>query len=210
MKQFVNKIKNIFLAGLFVIIPIFVTIYVASGMIRFVDSVVHILPEKFDPNTYLPFRLPGLGIAYTVILALIAGLLVRNYVGKKALSYWETLVSKIPLIRVLYGALRQVTEAILVKDANHFKKVVMIEYPRRGIYSIAFITGKTCKGLSANLNSKMISVFVPTTPNPTSGFYLIVPEEEIINVDMSVEDAFKLILSGGMVSPNSVVNNTVS
>lgn len=210
MKPFLNKTKKTFLTGLFVIIPIFVTIYLASGMIRFVDSVVDILPKKFDPNTYLPFHIPGLGIIYTITLALIVGLLVRNYIGKKALSFWETLVSKIPLVRVLYSALRQVTEAILVKNANQFKRVVLIEYPRHGIYSIAFITGKTCQELSPNNRFQMISVFVPTTPNPTSGFYLLVPEEDVINVDISVEDAFKLILSAGMVTPNSPVKNISS
>lgn len=210
MKRFIHKVKGVFLTGLFVLIPISLTVYVTAGMIRFIDSFVDILPQRFNPNTYLPVYIPGSGIIYTIVLALVVGLLVRNYIGKKALSYGETLVNKIPLVRVLYGALRQVTEAILSKDAQHFKKVAVIEYPRRGIYSLAFITGKTCRELSANTPSPMIGVFVPTTPNPTSGFYLMVPEEEVINVDISVEDAFKLILSGGMVSPNSLGSSTGS
>lgn len=210
MKQFINKIKSLSLTGLFILIPIFVTIYIATGMINFIDSVVDILPKKFSPDTHLPFHIPGLGIIYTLILALITGLLVRNYIGKKALGYWEMIVDKIPLVRVLYSALRQVSEAIFVKGDTQFKKVALIEYPRRGIYSLGFITGRVSHKLSANTHSQMIGVFVPTTPNPTSGFYLIVPEEDIINVDISIEDAFKLILSGGMVHPNSTLSNITS
>ncbi|MDI6789778.1 MAG: DUF502 domain-containing protein [Thermodesulfobacteriota bacterium] len=179
-------------------------------MINFIDSIGDILPKKLNPDTYLPFRIPGLGIIYTLILALITGLLVRNYVGKKALGYWEMIVDKIPLVRVVYSALRQVAQAILVKGDTQFKKVALIEYPRRGIYSLGFITGRACHKLSVNTHSQMIGVFVPTTPNPTSGFYLMVPEEDIVNVDISVEDAFKLILSGGMVHPNSTPSNITS
>jgi len=210
MKQFISKIKKLFLTGLLILIPIFVTIYIAIGMINFIDSIGNILPKKLNPETYLPFHIPGLGIIYTVILALTTGLLVRNYVGKKALGYWEMIVDKIPMVRVLYSALRQVSEAIFVKGDTQFKKVALIEYPRRGIYSLGFITGRVSHKLSANTHSQMIGVFVPTTPNPTSGFYLIVPEEDIINVDISIEDAFKLILSGGMVHPNSTLSNITS
>jgi len=210
MKQFISKIKNLFLTGLLILIPIFVTIYVATGMINFIDSIGDILPKKFNPETYLPFHIPGLGIIYTVILALITGLLVRNYIGKKALGYWERIVDKIPLVRVLYSALRQVSQAIFVKGDAQFKKVALIEYPRRGIYSLVFITGRASHKLPANTHPQMIGVFVPTTPNPTSGFYIMVPEEDIVNVDISVEDAFKLILSGGMVHPNSTPSNITS
>ncbi|MEW6327351.1 MAG: DUF502 domain-containing protein [Thermodesulfobacteriota bacterium] len=179
-------------------------------MINFIDSIVDILPDKFNPDNYLHFHVPGLGIIYTVIIALIAGLLVRNYIGKKALGYWEMIVAKIPLVRVLYGALRQVSEAIFVKGDTQFKKVALVEYPRRGIYSLGFITGKAGDKLSADTHTQMIGVFVPTTPNPTSGFYLMVPEEDIINVDISIEDAFKLILSVGMVSPGSTPSDLTS
>ncbi|MDO9463508.1 MAG: DUF502 domain-containing protein, partial [Deltaproteobacteria bacterium] len=112
------------------------------------DSIGNILPKKLNPETYLPFHIPGLGIIYTVILALTTGLLVRNYVGKKALGYWEMIVDKIPLVRVLYSALRQVSEAIFVKGDTQFKKVALIEYPRRGIYSLVFITGRASNKLS--------------------------------------------------------------
>lgn len=210
MKQFINKIKNLSLTGLLILIPIFVTIYIATGMINFIDSIGDILPKKLNPDTYLPFRIPGLGILYTVILALTTGLLVRNYIGKKALGYWEMIVDKIPLVRVLYSALRQVSQAIFVKGDTQFKKVALIEYPRRGIYSLGFITGRASHKLSANTHPQLIGVFVPTTPNPTSGFYLMVPEEDIVNVDISIEDAFKLILSGGMVHPNSTPSNITS
>lgn len=202
MRQFAGNVKKIFLAGLFVLIPVFLTVYIILGIINLVDALVVILPDRFNPNTYLPFHVPGLGIIYTVILALLTGLLVRNYVGKKALHYWESLVSKIPLVSALYSALRQVTEAIFSNDASQLKKVVLIQYPRKGIYSLGFVTGEACRQLQIEGRPRMISVFVPTTPNPTSGFYLVVPEDEIINLDISVEEAFKLILSGGMVSPS--------
>ncbi|MFH1148701.1 MAG: DUF502 domain-containing protein [Pseudomonadota bacterium] len=201
MKQFANKTKKTLLTGLFVLIPIFLTVYIMLWMMDIVDALMNVLPTKFHPDTYLPFHVPGLGIIYIVILSLSTGLLVRNYIGKRALHYWEKLVSKIPLVRALYSAIRQVTEAVFSDDASHLKRVVLLEFPRKGIFAIGFVTGKPSRELCPNHHTQMISVFVSTTPNPTSGFYLIVPEDEIINLDIPVEEAFKLILSGGMVNP---------
>lgn len=201
MKQFATKIRKVFLTGLFVLMPIFLTVYIVLWMMDIVDVLLDILPKGFQPDTYLPFHIPGLGIIYIVILSLTTGLLVRNYMGKRALHYWEKLVNKIPLVRALYSAIRQVTEAVFSDDASHLKKVVLVEFPRKGIFAIGFVTGRPSPELCPNQNKPMISVFVSTTPNPTSGFYLVVPEDEIINVDIPVEEAFKLILSGGMVNP---------
>lgn len=210
MSQALNKTKNIFFAGLFVLVPSFITFYIISAIISLIDAVLNIVPGKFHPDTYLPFHVPGLGVIYTVILALAVGLFVRNYAGKKALFYWERVVSKIPLVSALYGASRQVTEAIFSKNGNQLKKVVLIEYPRKGIYTIAFLTGMACRDILPDNMGIMVSVFVPTTPNPTSGFYLLIPEKDALDTHLSVDEAFTLILSGGMVTPKTLKKDKLS
>lgn len=149
----------------------------------------------------MPYPIPGLGIFIVIFGVFIVGVLVRNYVGGKIVAFGENIVYRIPLIRPLYSAVKQLLTAIFSQSNDTFKRVILIEFPRKGIYSIAFVTGMPRGEIQEKTHQRVINVFLPTTPNPTSGFYLLIPESEIIPLTMTVEEAFKLLVSGGIVAP---------
>jgi uncharacterized membrane protein len=160
-----------------------------------------VLPERFQPDHLFGFALPGGGLVATVLVLILVGALATNIFGRSLVRLLENLVCRIPLVKGVYTLFKQVADTLLVGDRQGFRKVVLIEYPRQGIWTIAFMTGLAQGELPRRIGRRVINVFVPTTPNPTSGFYLLVPEEEAQVLEMSVEDAFKLIVSGGMVTP---------
>ncbi len=196
-----KNIKGIFLTGIIAIVPVGVTFYILYLIVGMMNKLVRIIPAKFHPDQLLPYHIPGLGVIITLILIFTAGLITKSYLGKKAVHMGERLVGKIPLVRGIYNALKQLLEAMFGDKGESFKKAVLIEYPRRGLYSIAFITDESRGEIQSKTSKKCINIFVPTTPNPTSGFYIIIPEEDIIYLDMTVEEAFTLIISGGVLSP---------
>jgi uncharacterized membrane protein len=204
VKRFRTILKNYFITGLLVILPIFITAYVIWYLIKAMDAVLKFIPAKYLPETYINVYIPGVGLILVVILILIVGILTRNIAGKKVLQFWDNLVDRIPLARILYSSVKQLLQAFFLQNSGSFQRVALIEYPRRGIYVLGFITGESRGEIQVKTNKKMINVFVPTTPNPTSGFYVLVPEEDLMLLDMSVEDAFKLLISGGLVSPNEM------
>ena len=207
MKRLRTSLKNYFLTGLLVILPIFITVYVILSLIRAMDAILKYIPAKYLPETYLQIDIPGLGLILVVVLVFVVGLLTRNFIGRKIVHLGENIVDRIPLVRVLYTGVKQLLEPLFLQKTNAFKRVALIEYPRRGVHVIGFVTGES-KGEVQNKTSKnMMNVFVPTTPNPTSGFYILIPEDEVVYLNMSVEDAFKLIISGGIVSPPEKRNN---
>ncbi len=201
MKRLRTIIKNYFLTGLLVILPIFVTVYVIWFLIRVMDVVLKYIPPKYLPETYLPFQIPGLGLILVIILIFAVGLLTRNLAGRRVVHIWENMVDRIPLVRIIYSGVKQLLEAFFIQKNQAFKRVALLEYPRRGAYVIGFITGESRGEVQSKTNKNMMNVFVPTTPNPTSGFYILIPEDELIVLNMTVEDAFKLIISGGIFSP---------
>ena len=202
MKRLRTSLKNYFLTGLLVILPVFITLYVIWSLIRGMDAILKYIPAKYLPETYLHIYIPGLGLILVIILVFVIGLLTRNFVGRKIVQLGENIVDRIPLVRVLYAGVKQLLETLFLQRTDAFKRVALIEYPRRGAYVIGFITGESKGEIQNKTDKNMINVFVPTTPNPTSGFYILIPEDELIILNMSVEDAFKLIISGGIVSPN--------
>ncbi len=204
MKRLRTSLKNYFLTGLLVILPIFITVYVILFLIRIMDAILKIIPAKYLPETYLDIHIPGLGLIFVVILVLAAGLLTRNIVGRKIVRLGENIVERIPLVRIVYAGVKQLLETIFLQKTDAFKRVALVEYPRRGTYVIGFITGESKGEVQDKTDKNMINVFIPTTPNPTSGFYMLVPDDELVVLDMSVEDAFKLIISGGIVSPSKL------
>ena len=201
MKRLRTNLKNYFFTGLLVILPIFITTYVILFLIRIMDAILKFIPVKYLPDTYLPFYIPGLGLIFVVILVFAVGLLARNIVGRKIVHLGENIVERIPLVRILYAGVKQLLETIFLQKTDAFKRVALVEYPRRGTYVIGFITGESKGEVQDKTDKNMINVFIPTTPNPTSGFYMLVPDDELVVLNMSVEDAFKLIISGGIVSP---------
>ena len=187
--------------GLLATIPIFLTIYILSAFIGMMDRFLKYLPSKFHPDTYLPFHIPGLGLIATVVLIFVVGVVTQSFLGKRVVDVGEWIVSKIPLVRNLYIGIKQLMQAIFMQNSENFKRVVMIEYPRRDLWVIAFLTGIAEGEVQNRTKKKVVNVFIPTTPNPTSGFYILVPEKDIVYLDMTVEDAFKLVVSGGILIP---------
>ena len=198
-----TNLKIIFLTGLAVIIPIGITIYILFFLIDVMDLLFNIIPQRYHPDVILHFHLPGLGIIVTVILVFVCGLIARSYFGKRLVRLGESFVDKIPVVRSIYQAIKQVAHSMLMDKSRSFKKAVLIEFPRRGLYSVGFVTGSPNGEIYAKIGGdKYLSVFVPTTPNPTSGFFMVVPIDELIFLDMSVEEAFTLIISAGIVVPS--------
>lgn len=202
-----THLKKYFIMGLLTTIPIVLTVYILLVFIGVMDKVLKYVPSKFHPDTYLPFHIPGLGLIVTVILIFIVGVLTQSFLGRKLVFVGEWSVSKIPLVRNIYVGIKQLLEAIFMHNSRSFKRVVMVEYPRRDLWVIAFVTGVAEGEVQSKTEKKVLNVFVPTTPNPTSGFYILVPEKDIVNLDMRVEDAFKLIISGGIISPPEQVSD---
>lgn len=204
MKHLRTSLKNYFLTGLLVILPIYVTVYIILFLIRGMDAILKFVPVKYLPETYLHIYIPGLGLILAVILISAVGLLTRNFAGRRVVQFWELVVDRIPLVRIIYSGVKQLLEAFFLQKTNAFKRVALVEYPRRGIYVIGFITGETKGEIQSKTDKNMVNVFVPTTPNPTSGFYILAPEDELVILNMSIEDAFKLLISGGIFSPPEV------
>ena len=207
MRRLRILLRNYFLTGLLVILPISVTCYVIWVLIKAIDKVLNFVPARFLPETYIHLPIPGLGLVLVVLIVLIVGLLTRNFVGRKLIRLGERIVDRIPLAGILYQGVKQLLEALIYQKTKAFQKAALIEYPRKGVYAIAFITGESRGEVQRATERKMVNVFVPTTPNPTSGFYILIPEDEMKVLDMSVEEAFKLIVSGGIVSPPENKNN---
>lgn len=202
-----THIKNYFITGLLATIPITVTVYILKVFISMVDSVLTYLPIRFHPDTYLPFHVPGLGLIATVVMVFIVGVLTQSLVGRKLIPIGEWVVSKIPVARNIYLAVKQLVEAIFAQNSKGFKRVVLVEFPRKDIWSLGFLTGVVEGEIQDKTKESVVSVFIPTVPNPTTGFYLMVPKKDVISLDMTVEDAFKLAMSGGIVTPSRKANH---
>lgn len=196
------RLRAYFLTGILVTAPISITLYLAWLFISFIDDrVAAVLPPQFNPETYLPFSVPGLGVLIVVVSLTFIGSITAGFLGRLILRVNENLLARMPVIRSVYGAVKQILETVLAQQSAAFRQVVLVEYPRRGMWVLGFITGTT-QGEVQNLTEDMlINIFVPTTPNPTSGFLIFVPREEVIVLDMPVEDGIKMVVSGGIVTP---------
>ena len=192
MKKFKDYIKKYFITGLLVLIPVWATFYVLSGLLSLIDGMLGNLPGHF-----IGLDFPGLGIVTLVLIVLLIGMLSANYFGKRFVRYSETLMQKVPLVRGVYSTVKQIMETFSVKHSFH--GVALVEYPRAGCYSVGFMTGEVPDAIVGK-PGKYITVFVPTTPNPTAGFLLILPEAEVTLLNMTVEQGMKFIISLGLVS----------
>ncbi len=198
------RLRNYFLTGIIVTAPIALTIYLTWQFIDWVDSqAIPLLPAKYNPENYLPFSLPGLGLVIMAVILTFVGFLTANIFGRTLLKAGERLVNRMPVVRTIYGALKQVLETVLSQSSNSFRQAVLVEYPRRGIWTVAFVTGDTGGEVAERLDDDMINIYVPTTPNPTSGFLLMVPRQDLIFLKMPVEEAAKYIISIGVIAPEA-------
>ncbi|MBW1972099.1 MAG: DUF502 domain-containing protein [Spirochaetes bacterium] len=206
MASFLGKLKGsirrYFFTGLIVLVPVAVTFFTVKWIILNTDKILRILPDKWNPALYMPITVPGIGLVISFLFILLIGMLTTSIVGKKLVDLYEKALSRIPFISSLYGGAKELVATIFQDKSSRFNKVILIEYPRKGIYSLALVTGDAWKKFKEIIgDDDLIDIFVPTTPNPTSGFFLMVPKKEIIPLDINVEDAFRLIISAGMLEP---------
>ncbi|MBE9531584.1 MAG: DUF502 domain-containing protein [Proteobacteria bacterium] len=197
-----RTIRGYFLAGLFLVVPAYITIYILRLIVGFLGSFTKTFPSWLRPETYFSYSFPGLEIAITIVGIFLLGVIATNFLGRSLVRFSERMIDKIPFLRTVYRGSKQFMETFFSGQRDGFSSVVMLEYPRRGIYCIAFVTSKTKGEMQAITKEPAINLFLPTTPNPTSGFYLVVPESDTTPLKMSVEDAFKVIMTGGMVVPS--------
>lgn len=200
--------RKYLISGLLFWIPIWVTFVVIRFIFDLLDQSLALIPHKYQPDTLLGFHLPGLGLIFTLLIVFFTGLLAANLIGSRLMSFWERLLARIPLIRSIYSAVKQVLHAFVQPQSKSFRKVVMVEFPRSDSWAIGFQTSSTLNNLPSNKES--VAIFIPTSPNPTSGFLLYVSTDQIRELNMSIEEAFKLILSLGVVTPdrNDLLNLT--
>ena len=209
-RSFFRRLRTNFLTGLVVTAPIGITVWLAWWFVSLFDRMLKpYIPSIYNPDSYLPFTVPGVGLVFALVLITIIGYLAANLVGKTLISYWEYLLDRTPVVRGVYKAVKQIFETALSQSGNSFQKVGVIQYPRKGLYVVVFVGRELDSGEIGmkKPGTSMVSAFMPTTPNPTSGFLFFVEEKEIEILDLSVEDGAKLVISAGLVTPERLKTN---
>jgi uncharacterized membrane protein len=203
-------LRRYFISGLLIWLPIWVTILVVKFVIDFLSSMFALLPHAIQPDSWLGAHIPGFGLIMTLVVILLTGIVAANFIGSKVVEMWDALIARIPLVRTVYSSVQQVIDTLFKPGGQSFRKVLLIEYPHSGAWTIVFQTGSPNREIELALGDKqLVSVYVPTTPNPTSGFLLMVPKDKIIELDMSVEQALKFVISLGVVTPSMNGNNKI-
>jgi uncharacterized membrane protein len=198
----IAALRRYLIAGLLIWVPLGITVFVIRVLVGLMDQTILLLPPAWRPEALLGMNIPGLGVLLVLLIVLITGIIVANIAGRKLIKLWDMLLSKIPFVSTIHSAVKQVMETLLSSGSKSFRKVLLIEYPRKGVWTLAFQTGELEGEIQDKTGKQVVTVFVPTTPNPTSGFVILVPKGEIIELDMSVEEGLKLIMSLGVVTPN--------
>jgi len=198
-----GSLRKYIVAGLLVWVPLGVTFLVVKALVDLMDRSLVLVPKAYQPQHLFGFNIPGLGVALTFLVVIITGMIVANLFGRRLVRLWESMLARIPLVRSIYSGVKQVLETLFTSGGKSFRKVVLIEYPRRGLWTLAFLTGDGAEEIQDKTGRELVNVFVPTTPNPTSGFFLMVPRDETSELDMSVDAGLKLIVSAGVVMPPS-------
>jgi len=194
--------KKYFITGLLIWIPLAITGMVLAWIVGTLDQVILWMPQRLQPQAVLGFSVPGLGVIVTLLIILITGLIAANVLGQRLVRYWEAVLGRIPVVKSIYNSVKQVSDTLFSSNGQAFRKALLIEYPRESSWTIAFLTGKPGGAAADHLPGSYVSVYVPTTPNPTSGFFLMLPASDVIELDMSVDEALKYIISMGVVAPN--------
>jgi uncharacterized membrane protein len=200
-KPVMTRLRRYLLTGLFIWVPLGVTIFIFQLFIGFMDQLIYLFPHAWQPLQLVGFNIPGIGVVLALVILLLTGFLGSNYLGRWLLGLGAELLEHIPLVRSVYSAAKQISDTMFTNKGQSFRKVVMIRYPQKDTWSLAFQTSESLGEVNAKMPGHMVSVFVPTTPNPTSGFLLMVPQQDMIELEMSVDDALKMILSLGVIVP---------
>ncbi|MFJ9452062.1 MULTISPECIES: DUF502 domain-containing protein [unclassified Herbaspirillum] len=194
--------RKYFITGLLILVPLAITLWVLNLIIGTMDQSLLLLPVSWRPEALVGFRIPGLGTILTLLIIFLTGLATRNFIGRQVVSLWEGLLTRIPVVKSIYSSVKQVSDTLFSSSGNAFRKAVLVQYPRQGSWTIAFLTGIPGGEVKNHLQgADYVSLYVPTTPNPTSGFFLMVPRADTIELDMSVDEALKYIVSMGVVAP---------
>ncbi|MEE8221924.1 MAG: DUF502 domain-containing protein [Nitrosomonadaceae bacterium] len=195
--------KRYFITGLLIWVPLGMTVWVLKFLIDTMDQSLLLLPENLQPENLLGMNIPGIGTVLTLLVVLVTGLLTTNIIGQKLVSFWEGVLWRIPVVKSIYYGIKQVSDTLFSSQGEAFRKALLVQYPREGSWTIAFMTGQPGGDVVNHLKGEYISVYVPTTPNPTSGFFLMMLKSDVIELDMSVDVALKYIISMGVVSPSN-------
>ena len=196
-------IKRYFITGLLIWVPLVITVWVLSMIVSSLDQSLRLLPESVHPQSLFGFSIPGAGAALTLLMILLTGLLAANFIGQKLVGWWEKLLARIPVVNSVYNSVKQVSDTLFSPNGNAFRKAVLVRYPHQDSWTIAFLTGQPGGDVVNHLQGDFVSVYVPTTPNPTSGFFLMMPAREVVELDMTVDEALKYIISMGVVAPSA-------
>lgn len=194
-------LRKYLITGLVVWVPLVITFFVLKFLVDLMDNSLLLLPPAWRPEAVFGFKIPGLGALLALAILLLTGLVAANLLGRKLVEWWESILHRIPLVRSIYSAVKQVMETLLGAGGDAFRKVLLIEYPRKGVWTLAFQTGVGVGEVQHRTSREVLTVFVPTTPNPTSGFIILVPRDEVVELDMSVEEGLKFVMSLGVVAP---------
>jgi uncharacterized membrane protein len=199
--------KRYLMTGLLIWLPLGITVWVINFIVSALEPTLRVLPEQWQPDKLLGFHIPGFGLILAFLIVFFTGLITANFIGQRLVKFWEGFLGRIPVVRSIYKSVKQVSDTLLSDSGNAFRKALLVQYPREGCWTIAFQTGVPAKEVGKHLSEKLISVYVPTTPNPTSGFFLMMKESEVRELDMSVDTALKYVVSMGVVAPDQIINN---
>lgn len=205
----ISYLRTCFISGLLVWLPIWVTLLVIKFIVDLLSKSLLLLPPQYQPDVILGFHVPGIGVLLTLLVIIVTGVFAANILGKRLMDLGDVVVSHIPIVRSIYTGVKQVTQTVFAPNGQSFRKVLLVEFPSAGVWSIAFQTGEGSKDIEQALNGEaMVSYFIPTTPNPTSGFLMMAPKSKVIELDMSVDQALKFVISLGVVQPIALTNGS--
>lgn len=202
-----SRLKSYLLTGIIVAAPVAITFYMSYHLVIWINEATsRLIPQQWKIGNFVPYAVPGLGLVLLVVVLMVIGMLTTGYVGKFFMRLWERIIRKMPVVSSIYSLFKQIFETFLSQKNRSFSEVVLVEYPRKGLWTIAFVSKDRTEGeVAAKTGDEMLSIYVPTTPNPTSGFLIFVPQKDVIKLDMSVEDGIKYVLSCGIVTPETMM-----
>ena len=196
--------KRYFITGLLVLVPLLITLWVLATLIGIMDQSLLLLPSAWRPEAQLGYRIPGLGALLTLLIVFVTGLVATNFFGKQLIIMWEALLGRVPVVKSIYHSVKQVSDTLFSGSGQAFRQALLVQFPHQGSWTIAFLTGQPGGDVTNHLQGEYVSVYVPTTPNPTGGYFLMMRKSDVIELDMSVDEALKYIISMGVVTPNAV------
>ena len=205
-----TTLRKYLIAGLLVWLPLAATVVIVKLVIDLLDRTILLLPPEYRPEALLGFSVPGMGVVLSIGILVLTGMLAANLLGRRLVSLWEGILGRIPLVRSIYHAVKQISSTVLAGDSKAFRKVVLVEYPKAGIWSLGFLSNQHVAIESGAVHGEMAAVFVPTTPNPTSGYIVLIPKKNVTEIDMTVEEGFKFIISMGVIVPAGPIRESLT